>query len=373
MAIMRRLLLGSSARLVDVTAWRGAVACLALVTTMLAAPSCSFTPEPPPELSAISDTQNIATITVELILAGDVVDDRLSWEQAARLEASNAKAIFTVARITNADPASKMAELIRDAMKRGISALVVEPVEGSEFVEAVNDARDQGVAVVVLDKAVPGRDPSKTYPTVIYTAFEEPARRLIEGVIKRAQADGLPSDGSALVLVSPKYGPDTESRVATLIKTLEKAGIAKVERLEFEGNFEVADKVLTAKLESDPKITLVICHEEQGISGAVASRQALKSKRKFEVAGTSSVDRVLSATVLSASSGIVDRNVPNLARQALKIAVGMAKGEKVPAETLLPLPYIELTVSDKVAEEKEAAAANAPPSPEFDREKPPKN
>ena len=369
---MRRLLMGWSGRLEIGAARRSLLGRFSLLITILAVSGCSFTPEPPPELNEIKDTLKIPTITVEMILAGDDIDDRLFWEQAARLEASNAKAVFSIARKTNAEPPAKMAELIRSAIKRGVTALVVEPVEGSEFVEAVNDARDQGVSVVLLDKVIPGRDPSKTYPAVIYTPFEEPAGKVVDALIKRAAADGLPADGTALVLVNPTYAPDTEYKVATLTKALEKAGVTKVERLEYNGKFEEVQKTLTAKLESDPKITLVIGHEENGITGAVNTRKTLKPKRKFEVAGTASVDRILAAEVIDATPGIADRNVSNLARQALKVAVAMAKGEAVPPETLLPLPYISLTPSDKVAEERAAKAAAGPPDPALDREKSPK-
>ena len=368
---MRRLFLGLKGRVARAAKWRGVVAGLAISLGASVVPGCSFTPEPPPELNSINDPQKVPTVTVELILAGDEIDDRVSWEQAARLEASNAKVIFSVARKTNAEPASKVADLIREAVKRGIRALVVEPVDGPEFVEAVNDARDQGVGVVVLDKTIPGRDASKTYPTVHYTPFEEPAGQLVESAKKRAEADGLAADGTALVLVNPKYGPDTEVRVAALIKALEKAGVPKVERFEFPGDHATATKAVTDKLEADPKITLVVCHEENGFVGAVAARMGLKGKRKFEVIGTASSDRIMNPNVLSACPGMVERNVPTLSRQAVKVAVALARGETVPSESIILLPFIALTPSDKVAEARDAAATAAqPPPPDADKGKP---
>lgn len=296
-------------------------------------------PPPPPELNAFAPPSSAGPVqSIELILAGPEEGERFVWTQHARSEAGRVKSIFSATAPDSNDRPAKQAELIRAAVARGVSAIIVEPADGPEIATALDEARSAGTAVVLLDRAVPSRDRSKPFPRVSFGPLEPMFRKLVDKVRKDLRASNLADDGTVVLFVNSEPRPGSAEIISALREALEKDGVGNIETLTYEGTSETAKRVLLARVEPDPKVTTVLAHEEPGLEAALQVMQDLKSTRPLVIAGTMSMDKPPTgfAGMLSV---MIDRNQAKLIRQAFRLASSLARGEDVPTEVEVPLEF----------------------------------
>jgi ABC-type sugar transport system substrate-binding protein len=221
---------------------------------------------------------------------------------------------------------------------RGVSALIVEPNDSSEVAEALNDARAAGTYVVLLERAVTSRDPTKPLARVHFSPLDEPFRLLVAAARKEVQASSLPDDGTVILLVHARPGPGAGEVIAAMRKALAGAGLKPAEEINYDGTTESGKSVLLSRIEPDPKVTLVLAHENYGLESAIQTLSSLKTKRSLIIAGCLSIDRVFT-NLVDMVSAVVDRNQSRLARQALRTAASLARGENTPTEVEIPLEF----------------------------------
>jgi ribose transport system substrate-binding protein len=301
--------------------------------------SGSFLPPPPPELSAQGEAAAPAVArNAVLILDGPENDDRRTWTQHALKEAGLEKLSLRVESPAAADTAARQAERIRDAAGRGASALIVEAVDAPEVVEALGQAREKGVKVVLLDRTVTSPEAGKGFPLVTYGSFAKASKVLVSEAVKAAEMAKRPPHGPALLLVNDRADYHARDRAGSIKDALKGAGIPLLETLTFHGDAASAEAVLKPKIEADPKVVYVFAEDDQGLSGAHAVFDALKKTgRTFLNAGYIAYDNRVNPRALQDCAAVVDRNVQGLARRATKTAASLIDGESVPDRIEVPL------------------------------------
>ena len=296
-------------------------------------------PPPPPELNAFNPPSSAEPVqSIELILAGPEQGDRFVWTQHARSEAGRVKSIFSATAPDSNDRPAQQAELIRAATARGVSAIIVEPANGPEIATALDEARSAGTVVVLLDRAVPSRDPSKPFARVYFGPLEPMFGKLVDKVQKDLRASKLAEDGKVVLFVNAEPRPGSAEIISAVRDALDKAGVGNIETLTYEGTSETAKPVLLARVEPDSKVTTVLAHEEAGLEAALQVLQELKSKRPLVIAGCISMDKPLTGFA-GMVSVMIDRNQAKLIRQAFRLASGLARGEDVPGQIEVPLEF----------------------------------
>jgi ABC-type sugar transport system substrate-binding protein len=343
---------------------------LALAAALAAAlAGCSqeaFVPPPPPELNALPDTSATVAPTapaVDMILPGGEATDRAVWEAAARQEAGRAKLIFGVARPGPDEPPSAQAGLIRrTAARGGALALIVEPADDPAVAEAIRDVRAKGTPVVLLGRRpTPGDPAAPPVASVTFEPFEPVARKLVKALLDEARAAGLPADSHALIAYSPRTGPETVARAKLLEEALRAAGVPDVQPVPFEGEYQAGSKALTDRLQADPKAHLLVGVDDVGLTSVLDVFNTLKASRTFSLVGGTTVDRTTNINAINAPAMIFDRNVPTLARQAVRLARSLAQGEPPPkTDVEVPLP-LHSQGSGLAADRAANAAAYARP------------
>lgn len=321
--------------------YAGLVLSSLFLTALVGCGSESFAPPPPPELSQIPNARNTPpAVALELILAGSDGSWRAALEEATRLEAGKAKVLFTSARPATGDPPAKQADLIRAAAGRGINVLVVEPNETPEVAEALNEVRTRGVTVVLYWRSVPARDPGVPIPVVRYAAYARPAEELVGKVIQDAKDSKLAPDGPALVSVDSPAAPDAQEMVDAITSALKKHGVKDVKTVPVAGGPEAATKAFAKEVDADPKATIAIGLDESGTNAVLGEYQELRSHRGMAMGAIASLDRTLSASAKMDFAAIVDRNYSRLAKKAIELATSQQRGEKVDADTRVPLELL---------------------------------
>ncbi len=119
---------------------------------------------------------------MELILARTGDADRDYLQLALRREMGKVRTMFRVNQPEPGATASsdRLARAIRAAVDRGVEGLIVEPRDEPAVIDAVYHAVGRGVAVLLLDRAIPPRD-GKTIPRVEFVAVDDVCRQIARG------------------------------------------------------------------------------------------------------------------------------------------------------------------------------------------------
>jgi ABC-type sugar transport system substrate-binding protein len=204
---------------------------------------------------------------------------------------------------------------------------------------ALEEAREKGVAVILVDRPVPST--GKPFPLVTRPPYINIARDLIDAAIKEAKAVGLPTDGPALVLVDGHKDDRTDARVEALKAALSERGVNLVDAPVFGANAETDDsneamKILEQVTASKGPLAIVVTDNAIGLGGGSSARGPLGTKGEYVLVGLS-VDRGTEGmTSYQDVAAVGYMNPAEVARQAVAEAARMLKGQSVPEKTEVP-------------------------------------
>ncbi len=282
------------------------------------------------------------TTTVAVILPASGPVELEVWEQAARRQEATERALVEISRLKPGEPAAKQVDLIKEAVAKGNSAIVILAEDPAAVAPALVDARSAGVAVVLLDRAVPVE--GKPFPLVQYEPERESARKLAAAAVEDAKATGFPPGGPALLLINGPADDHAKARQKAMREALEAAGVKVLSDVIFAGMSEQGESALKAGFLMHPPIAMVICDEDQGISGALRVRHALDhSKKRFVLSGYSADRSVVDLARKNVLNGVVDRNINEPMVKAFQVALAMVRGETVADRVEIPTPFVRST------------------------------
>jgi ABC-type sugar transport system substrate-binding protein len=328
--------------------------------------SASFVPPPPPELNAPVKAGNAATFegagsaatssvpaagkhagkgvrVVELILAPPLDSDSALLEQVLRIELAK---VLIPLRFTQPDsqkrsPAEDLAGAIRAAVGRGVAGLVVEPRDEAVVLDALYDAVDRGVAVVLLDRPVPTRG-GKSIPHVEYTEFADVGRQIVKVVLEADRKSKLAEPGRIVFLHHRSDDPYVERSFESLLGPCKEAG-KPMEVLNFDGDLEQGIVVVRKALEADPKIDILLADDAVGVY--VGFRIHLEwtesGHRQFVLAGYSANDYRI-VTFLERIYALGDRSIGLYASKTSQAIRNLMEGKRVGELVEVPVTFVQL-------------------------------
>jgi ABC-type sugar transport system substrate-binding protein len=284
---------------------------------------------------------NLVPVTqvVELVLPPESSTESDELTVVSRMEAARNRMLFSVTRPSVGDPTARQADLIRGVARRKNSFLLIEPLDVPEIAQAIEDVRAAGTPIVAVGRDVPVKDQSKVIPAVTFEKSDEPAKKLVDAVIRDVRAGGLPADGHALMLVKPVHSAGIDEMVSSLRSALHARGVRNITLLPVTGNYTKDGKDVEESLAADPAVTIVIAVEVDGVNAAMAARESMKSAHGFWLGGVLSMESEVPPLTTSAFSGLLDRNVSELGRQAVKLVLARSRNEKVPDRVELPITF----------------------------------
>jgi ABC-type sugar transport system substrate-binding protein len=373
---------------------------VAAMTAPFGCDSASFVPPPPEELAenpgaGATDAgggspqaiEPAAAKTLEVFLdrctaeVGDVL------QSSARSQAGLDLVKLDINVLGEADPPTRQVDLVREALARNPLALVIEPAipPDHRLAEVVSEARASGVPVVLLNRPLAGSQPTaagsnsakslvgvsaasaavrqraetatgspSSTPMVLVkpAPFQASAEQIVTSAVRNAENAHLDPRGGVLLVINTLGDPFVHDRVAAIRTALKGAGITKVQEVSFSKDSEAGSKLVTAKLEADPKLALVLGVDSMS---SLAGREVMLKivlDRPFILAGYAGDDTYTASTRMGDFAALAVYSPPRLVRKAISTAMALAHGRDMPAVIELP---IEVTDSPP-----ESATAKSP-------------
>jgi ABC-type sugar transport system substrate-binding protein len=286
--------------------------------------------------SSASGAMPVRAKEIAMIFPADDNTDMALYDVIGRNESGFQKVVFRTLRPAPGAPASKQAELIKQAAADGASALIVVPDSTKETADAIAALDPAKTPVILL-----GRTPTGSVPpsaTVIaFEPFEPAAKKMAEAIAEDLKKQASPADAAvALVVRSP--GDETSARRDAALTEALKAAKLRV-GVTIPVGFDTSEtiKSVDAVLKAHPEVWAVISDDDGGIQAGNGARR-IAGGRRYLTAGFYAGHNVQTLTS-GAVSAIAGRSVEALVRRAVKLAVERAHGHDVPAKVLIPIEY----------------------------------
>jgi len=300
---------------------------------------------------------------VELILARPGDGDRLYFDQVLRRELAKARIPLRLTQPGSVERSSpeELAAAIRAAVGRGAVGLVVEPRDEAPVVDALYEAVDRGVAVLLLDRPVPARG-GKTIPHVEYTAFADVGRRIVQSVLEADRSTGGAKPGRIIFLHHRTDDLYLGRSFAALLDPCKAAG-RPMEMLEWDGDADQGIAALKKSLEADPDCDIVLADDATGmyVGFRVFGDWVQSGHREFRLAGFTPYDYRM-ITFLKHYYAIGDRSVEAHAVKASQAIRGLIDGKAVGDVVEVPVKFHPFR-TEPTPTSKEPSARPAAPTP----------
>ena len=346
----------------------GAIAMATLLAALVILTGCdsaSFVPPRPPELKEPVKPEIAATFddagsgpisidrsrrkradngvrVVELILARPPDSDRALLEQLLRIELAKVKTPF---RFTQPDsqkgPSPEyLAGAIRAAVDRGVGGLIVEPRDEAVVIDALYDAIDWGVGVVLLDRPVRPRG-GKSIPRVVYTDFADVGRQIVKAVLEADRNIKRAEPGRIVFLHHRSDDPYLEPSFESLLGPCKAAG-KPMEMLNFDGDAEQGMALVRKALAADPKIDVLLADDAVGVfvGFRIHIDWTESGHRGFLLAGFSPNDYRI-VTFLDFIFALGDRSVGSYASKTSQAIRSLMEGKPVSDVVEVPVTFIQ--------------------------------
>ena len=255
---------------------------------------------------------------VELILARPGNADRDYLQLALRREMGKGRIMFHPVQPdpgTSASPAW-LAGSIRSAVHRGVAGLIVEPLDDPAVIDALYDADGRGVALLLLDRAIPPRN-GKTIPRVEFVFIDDVGRRIAEDVLEADQSLHRTRPGRAILLHHRADDPYLDRCHAAMLRAIKASG-KPAEEIAFEGGSEKAEEALEKSLARDPNIDILLTDDAYGMAAGykIQGPWAKAGHPEFLLAGFAPYD-TRTPELLARAQAFGDRSVE---AYAMKVA-----------------------------------------------------
>jgi ABC-type sugar transport system substrate-binding protein len=300
--------------------------------------SYSFTPPPPSGLKTSSSTSPTAPVRakeINLILPTEDNVDLGNYAEICRNEAGVSKVIYRAYKPSPGDPPTKQAELITQAIGRGVSGLIVVPDKSKETAEALAAIDQKKTPIVLLGRPLA----STTFPLVTFPPFAPLAKKIVGAVMEDVKKAGFPPDSPVLVVNGPGSDETSVERRAAILDALKEAKLTVAATVTVVDQPEESLKIVEAALKANPKICAVFGEDDMSITKGPEARDKITPKMKFMVGGFIYSPANMVLVDMGNASALADRKVDILARKAMRAILERAAGKAVPERIEVEIPY----------------------------------
>ena len=285
-----------------------------------------------------ADASNSKIVTMIMPFGGRNVE-MIIWQQAAVEEmgkfVGQTNAILDVRALGADDQPEKQADLVRDAVKRGASALIVVASDPKSIAPALIEARDKGVQVLLLSRPVP-IDGNKPFPLVRYPGFDDLAKKMVETGRLVARDREIADNAPAMILLHEPKDDHTDLRIAAFKKALKDAKIPLVAVESFEEYPAKAARAIERVMKKYPDLGYILADEDQGVEATTAARALYNPEKPPIVLGFVWSQKQVALLRSGDVTALVNRKVQGGAARAVKAAVALCRGEPLPELAMQP-------------------------------------
>jgi ABC-type sugar transport system substrate-binding protein len=283
---------------------------------------------------------------VELILARTADDNRMYLTQCLRRDLGKATIVFRsggptargeVPKPVQPYAAGELAQTIRAAVARGVSGLIVEPIEDPAVLDALYDAENQGVRVLLLDQPVAPRG-GKSIPCIQYVSFTEAGRQIVQAVLDAAKLMFREDAGRIILMHNRSLDPYAAPQFESLTGALKALG-KSFEVIAFDRESTSATDALRKSLAANPKVAIVLADDEQGMGAAYTIRKEWTESNhpEFLFGGYLAYDFRSVGDLLGRAAAFADRSIESFAVKTSQTMRSLLEGKPVSDRVEIPI------------------------------------
>jgi ABC-type sugar transport system substrate-binding protein len=344
-----------------------------LVLTLALAAGCEGQPTDLHSETTSAGDNEVSEIA--LVLPADSTFAGRLVERVAGVEAGRERTILTPMRPELNDPPSQQAELVRQAIARRVSAVIVMPGDPKSLSPALGEARARGIHVVVLGEPVPPPD-GPPFTRVHFPTLAGSTTELVDAATKSAEELELPAEGPALIAVpNNSDDPRLPPRAEALRAELQRRGVTVRPDLSFTISGNAPKEALAQAIAESPRPTMILAVEDTGVSAALRVRNDQMQAGKeppFAIVGY--IDNPDMLTLLDSGfcAATVDGNLSAATMEAVRLTLAMIAGREVPQTVEVPTPVrlarkgsrtVPFTIPTNEADLPKQLRKAAPPQP----------
>ncbi len=211
-----------------------------------------------------------------------------------------------------------LAKEIREAVGRGASALLVDPIQEPVVVDALHAAVERGTAVLLLDRPVASRK-GRSIPFIRYGPIPDAGAQIVRGALDAVALFHRKEPGRIILLhhqSDDSYGDEQLSSLADPLRAAGKSFTA----IDFQVDANQAVELLKKSLAADPKLALVLADDRLGMNAAysVMTEWTRSNHDAFLFAGFVSYDIRTPNELFSEATFYGDRSVESLGIKAFQ-------------------------------------------------------
>lgn len=242
-------------------------------------------------------------------------------------------------RIVLRDPAldaDRQIEQIQEMLDMGIDVLIITPVDWASLTDILEKAKKQGTLIVVLDTNV--QDSELADCTITSDNYQA---GVLVGEYFLTQ-----NDSSRIVIMTHEATVSGQERVRGFVDTVSKnADMEIVERIECEGQLEIAMPKLQESIEEGVVFDSVFCLNDLagvGVAAALDEQHMLGKVKLYGVDASPDSKALIAEGMMEASAAQFPTEI---GKEAAKIIYRLLNGETVEKNILVP---VELVTQDNV-------------------------
>ncbi len=278
--------------------------------------------------------ENVHLIGVSYMTMNNEFYKIMSEEISARIEAEGDKVMLR-------DPAldaGRQKEQIEEMLRQGIDLLVITPVEWESLASILKEAKAKGVRIVVLDTNVYEED----LADCTITSDNYNAGKLVGAYFRKK------SPRAKLILMTHETAKSGQDRVQGFLDAVKgQKGIEVVQKIECEGQLEIAMPRLQEAIDQGVEFDNVFCLNDLAGVGVVA---ALEKNQMIEGVGVYGVDASPDSKALIQEGMMVASAAQfpsEIGSRAADVIYRLLAGEEVEKSILVP---VELITKDNVGD-----------------------
>jgi ABC-type sugar transport system substrate-binding protein len=334
----------------------------------------------PPTAAALSPAQSKS---IDVVLGPHEADEAEVWKGAIRVQAGLDRAQHRT--LGPAEPPSTQATLVREAVARHPGVLVVEasaPVD-PPLREAIEEARNQGIPVVVVGRTLAGgKTESKAagaaetksagsapQPAPLFVVapkpLEESAKQLVTMTLRACRNADIDPGKTTILISSSKGGPFVDECTIAIKDALKAAGLTTIDELRFAVNDKQSVAAVTANLKANPK-TVTIFAVDSMTSGVIRDFVKDDASHRFIVAGCYASDEFKSDLTRLVQIGAIAEFAPTrLLRKGISTAASIAQGRDVQRLIEFPINVTESLASPAMLKAQAIQWQKTPDGPQL--------
>ncbi|WP_100065230.1 D-ribose ABC transporter substrate-binding protein [Miniphocaeibacter massiliensis] len=215
------------------------------------------------------------------------------------------------------DDSAKQANDIEDLVSKKIDILIVNPTDSDAVTPAVQTAKDAGIKIIAVDRAVNGVDVDATIASDNAEGAKMATEYLLEKIGDKAKVAELEGVPGASATIDRGKGFHEIADKSLEVVTKQTANFNRAEGLTVMENI----------LQSNPDIKGVFSHNDEMALGAIEAIKALG--KDIKVVGFDATDDAKKAVEDGTLLATVEQQPDLMGKQAVENAIKLLNGESI--------------------------------------------